>query len=59
MTMSYDYKREKSGDWDNLKIIAQFSPIDLPAVDENEPPPAEYMIPERGKPGGMPVRPPG
>ena len=23
LTMSYDYKREKAGDWDNLKIIPQ------------------------------------
>ena len=38
MTMSYDYRREKSGDWDNLKIIAQFAPIDLPGVDDKEPP---------------------
>src|SRR5262249_17012061 len=38
MTMSYDYKREKSGDWDNLKIIAQFAPIDLPPIDDKEPP---------------------
>jgi tetratricopeptide (TPR) repeat protein len=38
MTVSYDYKREKSGDWDNLKIIAQFAPIGLPQVDDTEPP---------------------
>ncbi len=38
MTMSYDYKREKSGDWDNRKIIAQFAPIDLPQIDDKEPP---------------------
>jgi tetratricopeptide (TPR) repeat protein len=38
MMLSYDYKREKSGDWDNRKIIAQFSPIDLPQADEKEAP---------------------
>ena len=38
MTMSYDYKREKSGDRDNLKIIAQLAPVELPQVDEKEPP---------------------
>jgi tetratricopeptide (TPR) repeat protein len=38
VTMSYDYKREKSGDWDNLKIIAQLAPVELPQVDEKEPP---------------------
>jgi hypothetical protein len=38
MTFSYDYKREKNGDWDNLKIIAQLAPVYLPQVDEKEPP---------------------
>ncbi len=38
MTMSYDYKREKNGDWDNLKIISQLAPVELPQVDEKEPP---------------------
>jgi tetratricopeptide (TPR) repeat protein len=38
MTMSYDYKREKGGDWDNLKIVAQLAPSELPQVDEKDPP---------------------
>jgi tetratricopeptide (TPR) repeat protein len=38
MTMSYDYKREKGGDWDNLKIIAQLAPVTLSQIDESEPP---------------------
>lgn len=38
LTWSYDYKREKAGDWDNLKIIAQLAPVELPQVDEKEPP---------------------
>jgi tetratricopeptide (TPR) repeat protein len=38
MTMSYDYKREKSGDWDNHKIIPQLAPVFLPQVDDKEPP---------------------
>jgi tetratricopeptide (TPR) repeat protein len=38
MTWSYNYKREKSGDWDDLKIIAQLAPVELPQVDEKEPP---------------------
>jgi tetratricopeptide (TPR) repeat protein len=38
MTMSYDYKREKSGDWDNLKIIPQLAPVTLPQIDDKEPP---------------------
>lgn len=38
LTWSYDYKREKGGDWDNLKILAQLAPVELPQVDEKEPP---------------------
>jgi tetratricopeptide (TPR) repeat protein len=38
MTMSYDYKREKSGDWENLKIVPQLAPVTLPQLDEKEPP---------------------
>ncbi|HWZ01704.1 MAG TPA: DUF3857 domain-containing protein [Edaphobacter sp.] len=38
MTMGYDYKREKPGDWDNLKITAQLAPVLLPQLDEKEPP---------------------
>ena len=38
MTMSYDYKREKGGDWDNLKIVAQLAPITLPQLDDKQPP---------------------
>lgn len=38
MHVSYDYVREKSGDWDNHRIIAQLSPINITAVDEKDPP---------------------
>jgi tetratricopeptide (TPR) repeat protein len=38
LTISYDYKREKSGDWDNYKIIPQLAPVSLPKPDEKEPP---------------------
>jgi len=38
MTLSYDYKREKGGDWDNLRIIPQLAPVELPQVDEKDPP---------------------
>jgi hypothetical protein len=38
MTFSYDYKREKNGDWDNLKIVPQLAPVYLPQTDEKEPP---------------------
>jgi tetratricopeptide (TPR) repeat protein len=36
--MSFDYHREKAGDWDNLRIIPQLAPVELPTVDEKEPP---------------------
>ena len=38
MTISYDYKREKGGDWNNLRITPQLAPVTLPRVDEQEPP---------------------
>jgi tetratricopeptide (TPR) repeat protein len=37
-TVSYDYKREKSGDWDNYRIIPQLTPVTLPRPDEKTPP---------------------
>ncbi len=36
--MSFGYHREKAGDWDNLRIIPQLAPVELPTVDEKEPP---------------------
>lgn len=36
--MSFDYHREKAGDWDNLRIIPQLAPLELPAVDDKDPP---------------------
>jgi tetratricopeptide (TPR) repeat protein/transglutaminase-like putative cysteine protease len=36
--ISYDYEREKNGDWDNLRIIAQVPPISLADIDEKDPP---------------------
>jgi len=33
-TMAYDYKREKAGDWSNLKTIPQLAPITLPAAGD-------------------------
>jgi tetratricopeptide (TPR) repeat protein len=38
MTISYDYKRDKGGDWSNLKIVPQLAPVYLPQVNEKEPP---------------------
>jgi Photosynthetic reaction centre cytochrome C subunit len=49
----------------NLVTLPKLYPKDTPKVTcatchrgYNEPPPAEYMIPERGKPGGLPIPPP-
>lgn len=36
MRVSYDYEREKSGDWDNHRIVAQISPLILGGVDEKD-----------------------
>lgn len=38
MARKYDYHREKVGDWDNLKTLAQLAPVGLPIPDEKEPP---------------------
>jgi tetratricopeptide (TPR) repeat protein len=36
--ISFNYHREKSGDWDNLRIVPEVAPVQLPLVDEKEPP---------------------
>ena len=36
--MSFDYKRDKGGDWPNLKVVAQLYPVVLPKPDKKEPP---------------------
>ncbi len=38
LQLSYDYKREKAGDWDHYKIIPQLAPVDLPTVGQDNPP---------------------
>jgi tetratricopeptide (TPR) repeat protein/transglutaminase-like putative cysteine protease len=38
LTISYDYKREKAGDWDNFRIIPQVAPVLLQKPDEKTPP---------------------
>jgi tetratricopeptide (TPR) repeat protein len=35
--MSYDYEREKAGDWDNYRIIPQVSPVSLPRFQDSDP----------------------
>jgi len=37
-TLSFDYHREKAGDWDNLRTLPQVLPVQLPQVDEKDPP---------------------
>jgi len=36
--ISYDYKREKAGDWDNRRIVPQLAPVNLPRLYESDPP---------------------
>jgi tetratricopeptide (TPR) repeat protein len=38
LKISYDYKRERAGDWDNYRIIPQLVPVELPRIDDKEPP---------------------
>jgi tetratricopeptide (TPR) repeat protein len=47
LRIAYDYKREKPGDWDNLRIVTQLPPNYLSAVDEKDPPkiPIELGLP--------------
>ncbi len=38
LTISFDYKREKAGDWANYRTLPQLSPVQLPRPDEKNPP---------------------
>jgi tetratricopeptide (TPR) repeat protein len=35
--MSYDYEREKAGDWEHYKIIPQVAPVSLPRFGDTDP----------------------
>lgn len=35
--MSYDYEREKAGDWEDYKIVPQVAPISLPRFGDTDP----------------------
>jgi tetratricopeptide (TPR) repeat protein/transglutaminase-like putative cysteine protease len=48
--VTYDYEREKAGDWDNLRIIPQLPPIALGDADEKDPPVTPI---ELGSPGAQ------
>jgi tetratricopeptide (TPR) repeat protein len=36
--VAYDYEREKTGDWDNHRIVALLPAVFLPTIDEKNPP---------------------
>jgi hypothetical protein len=46
--LAFDYEREKTGDWDNYKILPLFPPFGITSVDEKNPP-KKYPI-ELGEP---------
>ena len=38
LTIQYDYRREKVGDWENYRTLAQLAPVSLPIPDDKDPP---------------------
>jgi tetratricopeptide (TPR) repeat protein len=38
VSISFDYKREKAGDWADYRTIPQLAPVQLPRPDEKDPP---------------------
>jgi transglutaminase-like putative cysteine protease/tetratricopeptide (TPR) repeat protein len=38
VSVSFDYKREKGGDWANYRAIPQLGPVQLPRPDQKDPP---------------------
>ncbi len=38
LRISFDYKREKAGDWDNLRTIPQLARFSLVRLDPKDPP---------------------
>ena len=42
--ISFDYKRDRAGDWSNLRIIPQLAPYSLPRPDLKEPPVADLEL---------------
>ena len=38
LKVSFDYKREKAGDWPNYRTIPQLSPVSLAKLDDKDPP---------------------
>ena len=44
LKVSFDYKRDRAGDWANLRIIPQLAPSLLPRPDLKEPPVADIEL---------------
>jgi tetratricopeptide (TPR) repeat protein len=44
LEISFDYERDKPGDWSNYRISPQFPPDELPTVDEKEPPQTPILL---------------
>ena len=44
LTISYDYKREKPGDWEHLRIVPQVAPVDLPRPGDSDPPVSSIFL---------------
>ncbi|HEY6374482.1 MAG TPA: DUF3857 domain-containing protein [Edaphobacter sp.] len=44
LKISYDYKREKAGEWDNYRIVPQVAPVMLPRPDEKDPPVRSILL---------------
>lgn len=42
--ITYDYKRDKAGDWPNLKTIPQLAPVDLSRPDDATPPVSSIQL---------------
>lgn len=42
--ISFDYERDKPGDWSSYRISPQFPPDELPIVNEKEPPQMPVML---------------
>lgn len=42
--VSYDYEREKNGDWDNYRILPQLPPAGLAIFDDKDPPVSSFDV---------------
>jgi tetratricopeptide (TPR) repeat protein len=44
LTISYDYKREKAGDWEHLRTVPQVAPVELPRPGNADPPVSSIFL---------------